>query len=303
MNRIIIACLVLLLAGCDKGVVRPTVVAPPPVPPVGVPTTPVTPVPPVPIDLYILAGQSNCGRSQWPGTGDTGPVATDSEKVMYDSAISGFKIYNAAYALHSISDLRAGVNTMLLNYNSTAEMGMEVSFFAALKNSGAHSACIMKMGYGSTDLANWWKTTGEAHLFEYTAEAINLLKKQGKIPVLKAFIWMQGESDATTAAWASAYGQNLGSFFNDFDAFYNNEIQADTLPVPLSYKKIIGRINGITDPTEIYRDTVRLAQENYCADPNNNAILINTDNYPLFGVHYTLAGQIQFGLDVFNSLK
>jgi hypothetical protein len=192
---------------------------------------------------------------------------------------------------------------MLVDYNATTEIGAEVSFFKALKDSSnLEKAYIIKCGYGNTDLANWWLTAGEGDLYRYTDKAIRLLVQQNKKPVLKGFIWMQGENDATDSAWASQYQNNLQTFFSQFDQFYSNEMLTVGLVSP-SYKKIIARINGSQDPSEIYRNTVRSYEEAFCA-ANPNSILINTDNYPLFGgVHYTISGQIQFGLDIYHALK
>ncbi len=257
------------------------------------------------VDFYIMAGQSNCGRPQWPGTGETGPVATDSEKMIYDSVITGFQIYNSIYDSQNFHDMQAGVNTMLINYILPTEMGPEVSFFKAVKDSSnTKSAYMVKYGVGSTDLATWWLNTGEWQLYRYVDKAIHTLLKGNKIPILRGFIWMQGENDATDSVWASQYQNNLQNFFDQFNLFYSNEIFSNGLPdSSMNYKKVIGRINGALDVTEIYRNLVRTGEENFVLQ-NTNSFLINTDNYPLFeDVHYTLAGQIQFGKDIYSVIK
>ena len=256
------------------------------------------------VNLYIEAGQSNCGRPWFPGTSDgaTGPEATPAQLALYDSAIKGFQIYNPAYDSLAFHDLQAGINTMLINYMATAEMGPEVSFFKAMKDSSnLREAYLLKYGYGNTDLAEWWLNTGKWSLYWYTDKVIRLLIQQNKIPVLKGFIWMQGENDATEVGWASQYLNNLDTFFTQFNRFYSNEMSSVGLGAP-AYKLVMGRINGITDPTEVYRDMVRSAQAEYCAT-HANTVLINTDNYPLFGIHYNLSGQIDFGLDIYHVLK
>ena len=255
------------------------------------------------VDLYIFAGQSNCGRPQFPGNGATGPVATTAQLSLYDSAIRNFQIYNPGYDTLAFHDLQAGINTMLVNYLTTTEMGAEVSFFKAMKDSsGLKEAYLIKYGYGNTDLAESWLNVYKYDLYRYTDKAIRLLVQQKKIPVLKGFIWMQGENDATDSIWASQYQANLQTFFSGFDQFYTADMLSLGLGSP-PYIKVIGRINGIEDPSEIYRNAVRSGEESFCV-ANQHSFLINTDNYPLFGgVHYTLSGQIQFGLDIYDVLK
>lgn len=255
------------------------------------------------VNLYIFAGQSNCGRPQFPGKGLTGPAATAEQLAIYDSAITGFQIYNPIYDSLAFHNLQVGVNTMLINYNSTTEMGAEVSLLKALKDStNLKEAYLIKCGYGNTNLAEWWLDTGKWNLYRYTDKAIRILEKQNKIPVLKGFIWMQGENDATDSIWAVNYQTNLQAFFSQFDAFYTGEASTLGLAAP-DYIKVIGRINGSQDRSEIYRDIVRTNEEAFCA-ATANSFLINTDNYPLFGgVHYTITGQIQFGLDIYQALK
>jgi len=114
---------------------------------------------------------------------------------------------------------------------------------------------------------------------------------------------MQGEQDATDLTWANNYETALGEFFDGVQAYVDGRYSDLGWTVPGKFKKIIGRINGIDDVTMVYRGTVRTAQANYCNNLSNNAILIDTDSYPLKDdVHYSATGQIQFGIDIFNAL-
>jgi hypothetical protein len=243
-------------------------------------------------NLYIIAGQSNCGRPEWPGTGQTGDPATTSQLFLYDDSISGFEIFNPGYDTDGFHTCKAGLNTLLFNPLHADEMGPEVSLLWSLKRSGEINGYLIKYGVGNTYMSQWLSYGGQESYLEYcVSRAVELIKAKGQIPTLKAFIWMQGENDACDSLNAAAYYGRLTTFFNRFDSFYK-----------IPYKKIIGRINGSEDKLETYRDVVRKAQENYCSA--NNAVLINTDSYPLFGgVHYTATGQIKFGTDIFNALK
>ena len=110
---------------------------------------------------------------------------------------------------------------------------------------------------------------------------------------------MQGETDAETEAAATAYLANLRGFMEAVDALWQGLADKHGLP-KAPYPRVIGRINA---PGFKFRDAVRKAQEAYCADPAQRALLIDTDKYPLDWVHYTPAGQIQFGLDIFRAAK
>ncbi len=256
------------------------------------------------VDYYIEAGQSNCGRPQFPGTGSTGDSATPEQVSLYGNPINGFQIYNPGYSAVTFYRIQAGVNTMLVDHLSNREMGSEVSFLTSLRNAGVDSCFLLKYGIGNTDLANDWLNKYIYQLFIYADKNIRIIKAAGNHPVLKAFIWIQGENDAADSIKARSYLDNLTAFFGKFDSFYNAEIATYNLsPNSINYKKIIGRVNGIDDPSEKYREIVRSAQADYCSNKSNNAILINTDNYPTFNNgHYTLSGQIQFGIDIFDAL-
>lgn len=254
--------------------------------------------------LYLLAGQSNCGRPHYPGDGSTGAAATPGQHLLYDSAIRGFQIYNPIYDSAHFHDIQAGVNTYLINYITTDEMGPEVSFMKAMHDSsGLKEAYLIKYGIGNTALANYWLAGGQYGLYYYFSKGIQLLLSRHKIPVFKGFIWMQGENDATDSTWATQYEHNLALFVNQFNSMYQDVCNASAIPYN-DYKFVIGRINGAQDPTEVYRNLVRLNEENYVLVNKQNSVWINTDNYPLFGgVHYTVTGQIQFGKDIYEQLK
>jgi hypothetical protein len=253
------------------------------------------------VPVYILAGQSNCGRC----------VSTDmntTQSALYGSPMNGFMIYNNAYNASNLNTLQAGVDTYLYNPISLQEFGPEVSFsYNLINNSGVKEAYLCKIGVGNTDLATYWIPggAGEALYKSHLDKTFSILKGFNKTPYFKAFIWMQGENDATDVNWANAYGSNLTTFFKDFDVWIGNKIaQYSMHPSSSAYTKVIGRINGISDPSETYRTTVRTAQFNYCSTGSNKAIMIDTDSYPLRdSVHYNATGQIQFGIDIYNQIK
>lgn len=242
------------------------------------------------VNYYILAGQSNVGRPWFPGNGKNGNAVTPDQLSKYGNMVTGFKIYNARYDTGAFHDIQAGINTMLYNPASYTEFGAEVSLFTSMKNAGYPGAYLTKIGVGNTDMATMWIPGGQCNklLKQQVKKSIDLIKAEGKTPILRGFIWMQGENDAVDVSFASSYYNNLSIFFNDFDLWYKSAVP---------YKKIIGRLDLKNDTSGL----VRAAQEKYCS--LHGAILLNTDNYETYGIHYDATGQIQFGLDLFNILK
>lgn len=249
--------------------------------------------------LYIIAGQSNCGRSRW-------SEATPAQVSTYGGAKTGIKIYNYQYNATDFTTLIPGTNTMLENYLALDEMGPEVSLSKELLDGGITEAYIIKVGIGNTDLYNGWSPGGqnEVKFKDRMDRALSWLYTNNINFTLKAFIWMQGENDATELLWANAYLSKLENFFRDFSVYTLNKISVYPFIHFLNYRKVVGRINGINDPTEIYRDTVRQAEADYCSNIFNNGVMINTDSYPLKDyVHYSVTGQIMFGQDIYNQIK
>lgn len=240
------------------------------------------------VPVYILSGQSNTGRSLVSEM--TGP-----EAAIYD------KVYDNIFIKNSSGDpelMDAGVNTTIGN---AGEFGCELSL---MNNYGSgKKRYVMKFGVGNTDLATYWSSAGLSAMSTRMNQLLSYMWANSETPDIKAFIWMQGENDATNEAWADAYLSNLTDFFNAFKSFLDTRFAALGFGAVPNYKKVIGRINGELDGSEVYRDTVRQAQADYCAVSGNNAILIDTDSYPLKdGVHYSATGQIQFGNDIFAAL-
>lgn len=247
-------------------------------------------------ELYILAGQSNCGRTR--------TSEMDSEELEeYGEELVRTFIYNKPVSTSSIALLEPGVNTMLTNQVYADEFGPEVSLFKSFEDADEIDRYLIKHGVGSSYLSTQWNSRTPGGIWtdflNQIVNAVSAIRATGVHPRLKAFIWMQGENDSITESDAEAYLTNLTNFFDDFSLWAAGQ----GILGEQDYVKVIGRINGINDPVMDYRDIVRQAQEDYCDDPDNNAIMIDTDDYGFKDVvHYDASGQIQFGLDIFNAL-
>src|SRR5579864_7519714 len=164
------------------------------------------------VNYYILAGQSNLGRSQFSLNAANDRGATPEQIKKYRSELAGCKIYNYRYDSTAFHEIRAGRNTMLYNPMSSKEFGAEVSLFTSFKDAGfIGDMYLTKFGFGNTDLATKWIPGGECNILlkKQITKSLELIKRDGGIPVLRAFIWMQGENDAINSNYAREYYNNL----------------------------------------------------------------------------------------------
>lgn len=245
------------------------------------------------VDFYIIAGQSNTGRSLVSEMSST-------EYSKYGNMRSRTFILNPACNATRFYPLNAGINTIL---DKKGEFGFESSFAAINEKITDDETFIVKYGVGSSDLATRWNGDLYKNLQSYVSTALLRIKSLKKVPVLKGFFWMQGENDATMQSWADNYLKNLNTFFSNFTSWWSEKTLELNLPESNNYKKVIGRVNGANDVSEVYRDKVRKAQSEFCMDPANNSVLINTDYYPCKDhVHFSAEGQIKFGLDIVESI-
>ncbi len=253
------------------------------------------------VPFYIYIGQSNTG---WLGSAGLTP----EQKAAYGGVIPDTDIWNPANGGYKATwqPLQTGVNTRCENFADPTGFGAEVSLFASLQKRKKTRRLLYKQGQGGTSLAVDWKPVVPyaggagarwAQFSEWLPLAAAQAKELGYSLDLKAILWMQGETDAETEASANAYLENLRAFFVAVDGLWQRSAEKNGFP-KTAYKRVIGRINA---PGFKFRDAVRKAQETYCADAANRAVMIDTDKYPLDWVHYTAAGQIQFGLDIFSA--
>lgn len=253
--------------------------------------------------FYIIAGQSNCGRPE------TSSMTLSQSSVYANGPIPNQYIYNGFFNSGSFFQLTPGTDTLLVNPNNLDEFGPETALATLFSSASANSRYYFKYGIGNTYLSgtapnDWYP--GDIYNGQFKdnlRQAVVSAKLNYTLLNLKGFIWMQGENDAALSASSYYYGDNLTFFFNDFTNYWTTLTNIYHLP-SASFTKVIGRISSFGDGTEIYRSTVRAAQQNYCSTGSNNAVMINTDNYPTAsdGTHYNATGQIQFGTDIYAAI-
>ncbi len=257
------------------------------------------------IPFYMVLGQSNTG---WCPAGSM----STADAAQYGGLIPGTEIWNPGHGAFSavIEPLNVGLNTMCENYADNSQFGPEASMMKQLQLQNPRKRLVFKQGQGGTTLAGDWRPTlpgqyewqagGRWQQFtQWLDLAVSQANQKGYKLDLKGIIWMQGEDDAKTIPNANAYFGNLTRFFVSIENVWNKMVHTYQFPQS-GYKKVIGRIYAPVGYP--YRDTVRAAQARYCANPANNAVLINCDAYPLQDwVHYSATGQVMFGIDIFTA--
>ena len=181
------------------------------------------------------------------------------------------------------------VTTGTISNNS---FGPEISIGQQLVLSGTYDLVAqVKYAVSGTDLAVDWNP--DPHRYYYgtlltrVVSATNALQAEypDRQVFLAGFFWMQGESDALTITYASAYETNLTNFI----ARVRADLHSPWLPF------FVGRIRAGHFP---YAATVRQAEADVAANVPD-VRLVDTDALPMYldDVHYTSAGVVTLGSD------
>ena len=234
------------------------------------------------IDLFIMAGQSNMqgwrsDAAHYPQNG----LAYDKDIPFYWEAVD----YASSKGEWSHLSPQAG-------HFLKGHFGPEITFARQLKRAN-YTPAIFKYSFGSSNLRDVWKAPGAGGLYDKMVvqlkQAINALESQGHTVHPRAFIWIQGESDADTDKLASAYYHNLHTLIDDMR---HNVIKNDKLPVLLGVDEQHPRVK--------LRPLIVETQKKIAAeDPN----IIFTSMMGLEKsdvTHLTAKGVIQHGRRLFN---
>lgn len=249
------------------------------------------------IHFLWLWGQSNAE-----GRADTSqiPSSLDYVNLNIDSCL----ITNGEAGTITPIAYQAGITS----YADPGEFGPELSLLDTISKITADTTYLFKTTLGGTTLAEYWLTgQGSIDLAREWRHFQDWARGEGKTLVCDAFIMMQGEQDAVDTTHAVAYGDNLAAFIDTIRSYTGEP----DLPM------IIGEVNGINDPTMVYRYSVRQGQyavaryeisdtgivtEN--AYTRDHTYLVDTDTYTFLDVvHYDATSTIQFGWDIYKALQ
>lgn len=201
------------------------------------------------VSVFILAGQSNME-----GNTNTGPLinfCADAGKNYanytkgYDSVQISFynKYSNATCNYSNRTNPMSGrfVPTMAGQGVRTSAFGPELGIAEVLsaqeKITEDKPVFLIKYTSGGTgfgdqsrDGQNYcWRSpssgkTGMLYdgLLEYTNNCLELIEAMDFTPVIKGFLWMQGESDSGSQTLADGYEKSLGNLISDFRQEYSS---------------------------------------------------------------------------------
>ena len=199
------------------------------------------------VDVFFLAGQSNAsGRATTGYTYDS-----RDDQVAYYYQTDGGGSFN--------SDGFTTVSPMTSGY-----YGSEISIGRELVSAGYNPA-IIKVSKGGQSLAvgSHWNSSSTSSSSMWgiwkseVTTALTQIVANGDTPVLRAFFWNQGETDADNETYANAYEANFNQLVVDIFAeltdYGSDEMQFITALTHSTY--------GINTPLD-YADTVRDAQQN-----------------------------------------
>ena len=235
------------------------------------------------IDLFIMGGQSNMqgwrsDAAQYPQNG----ISLDADIPFYWEAVD----YASSKGEWETMGPQAG-------HFPKGHFGPEVTFARQLKRSHLHPA-IFKYSFGSSNLRDVWKSPGKGGLYDKMIQqlqrAIALLKSQGHQVNIRAFIWIQGESDADTDKLAADYYYNLRRLLHHIRF---NVVRNPHLPILLGVDE--------QHPRVVLRPMVVDAQKKLAAE-DPNIIFTSMRGLEKSDVtHLTAKGVIEHGKRLYNS--
>ncbi len=126
--------------------------------------------------------------------------------------------------------------------------------------------------------------------------AIEQLKRDGHTPVIRGFVWMQGEQDSKHSVSATTYAANLGRLHRRLAEDLGIEGE-----LPLVFGQVLPHQPAASRFT--HRDEIREQMKKVGELPN--AKMVSTDGFGLRSdkVHYNAAGQLRLGREFARELR
>ena len=237
------------------------------------------------IDLFIMAGQSN--MQGW---------RSDAAEYPPDTNFQDINIPFYFEALHyGSSHKQWGTLGPQIGHFQKGHFGPEVSFARALLRANMVPA-VFKYSSGGSSIKNDWKAPGQNGLYDDMVrnlyKAIHELRNQGHIVVPRAFVWIQGESDADSPQLANEYYWRLKKLLLHLRA---SVLKVPNLPVILSVDEQHPRVQ--IQP-EIVEAQKQLASE------DQSITFMSMNGLEKYDVtHLTAKGTINQGQRLFQAYK
>lgn len=170
-------------------------------------------------DVIVLAGQSNCEGNSYVSYLRKG--SSEEKRVRYkngfDNTLIRFSCNRGANKSSRFISVKEGMGV------SVERFGIEIGIAEELESENrAKKVYLIKYAVGGTTLYSDWHSPssefGSSSLYDgligFVNESLQELESENLIPVIRAFYWMQGESDASSNN-ASAYYKLEKSFIKD----------------------------------------------------------------------------------------
>lgn len=204
---------------------------------------------PTPINVYLLAGDSNCA-----GRGVNSAIAPDLVGNISGAYISQF---TSAYdSTTYVEKLLLGKNQTIPTENPTTQHGSEMRFGKTM--GGVQDAFLIKYGVGSNTVfqrangafADFNVNTTSSSYNRFTTKVIpealsNLVHCQRRTPVFRGFLWIEGANDALFGAQGVSWvrvgttvtvtATNHGLVTSDKLGFYDS---SDLTTIPIANYQI-----------------------------------------------------------------
>ncbi len=185
-------------------------------------------------NIILLTGQSNAV-----GVGFVKHLYDHFPKEQVQTYIDGYPKIRINYNSHDKESGGFVTTTVHCTEVNKYTIGPEVGIAQALQEADPDAEWfIIKCAFGGTSMYHDWlsptgRTFAGAAIDERTgwcwaafekllAESMEILRAQGYAPSIRAFCWMQGESDADTMEHVRAYRANYDAMLCDLRALYGD---------------------------------------------------------------------------------
>ena len=186
--------------------------------------------------------------------------------------------------------------------NSTARMGMEISFRDRIKelpNDYTRDIAIMKISRSGTNLAQQWNAETNGFLFvklkQSIVDATNKLTTAGYTVNIKGMVWLQGEADAQNQSYTNAYQVNLNNFITAVRLY----VSLPQLPIVLIGIKMV-REDKLQWSSNV--NTINTAFATTAQNDANICFSYHPNWTQYDGVHYDTQGVTNIGIDVADKM-
>lgn len=300
-----------LLAGCGNTSSQPGVST----------STPAASIPENEVNVIVLAGQSNAEGNSNAQNLEKFCLDTGNSYEEYVNGYNDVKIsyhnhyyYGTSY-IYSNRDNPFEANFVDVKVGqgkASGWAGPELGMAQYIHNNieSDKPVYIIKFASGGTSFAGSpsWKspssgTNGELYtkLTKYVNNGLEHLVEKGLSPKVRAFVWMQGESDGGSAANASAYQNNMKNMVKDFRNQYSSYAENND-------GNNIGIVDGYIADSGAWPQyyTINKAKENlaksmpnyYIVDTTRNGLALKLNSAEHGGgdaYHYTIDSIIKLG--------